>query len=187
MSNTVMRQTSFCVWFLLSVVCLWAQASPATKSEDSAIQRVKNLQVSSIDGSLPKVSLEFFLKYEGEGAPIRWQVNECGKQTGKPNVDHERAFLKCITADMELKDGRGVTVVISVGTSKSGLVGTPALLSVTVIAPTGFIRQVPRLSDLPAELHHRLPKGPRDLPLPVGTLWLPDFDGPPLDSRKQSD
>jgi hypothetical protein len=24
---------------------------------------------------LPKVTLEFFLKYEGEGAPIKWEVN----------------------------------------------------------------------------------------------------------------
>jgi hypothetical protein len=165
-----MSQALFCMWFLFLVVCVWGQTSPASKTEQSAIQRVKNMLVSSFDRSLPKVSLEFFLKSEGEGAPIGWRVNDCGKPTGKPKADQERVFGKCVIVDMELENGRAVTVLISVGTFKSGLVGSPALFSVTITDPTGFIRQVPHLSDLPAELHRPQRKGPRDLPLPVGTL-----------------
>ena len=158
MSKRGMRQTILYLWFLFFAICLWGQTSSARKMEKAAIQRVKNVRVSLLDRSLPKVTLEFFLKSEGEGAPISWEVNDCGEQTGSPAVDQERDFPKCVVADMELRDRCAVTVLISVGTFKSGLVGVPALFSVTVTDPSGLIRPVRHLSDLPAELHRPQPK-----------------------------
>ena len=61
---------------LLHPICLWTQQSPVSKTEKVAIQRAKSLMVSSFDRSLPNVSLEFFLKYEGGGAQIKWEVND---------------------------------------------------------------------------------------------------------------
>jgi hypothetical protein len=69
--------------------------------------------------------------------PIRWEINDCGEQTGNPGVDQERDFLMCVAADMELRDRRPVTVLVSVGTFKSGSVGVSALFSVTIIDRSG--------------------------------------------------
>ena len=167
-SNRSMRRLILSLWFVLFAACLWAQTWPGTKTEKAAIQRVKNVPVSSLDRSLPKVSLEFFLKNEGEGVPIRWEVNDCGEQTGSPAVDQERDFPMCVAADMELRDRRTVTVLVSVGTFKSGSVGVPTVFSVAIIDRSGLIRPVRHLGDLPAELHRPPLKQLKDLPVPVG-------------------
>jgi hypothetical protein len=163
-----MRHTILNLWFLFSAAALWAQPPSVNKVEKAAIQRARQSLVSSFDRSLPRVSLEFFLKYEGEGAPIKWEVNDCGEQTGNPAVDDERDSPMCVEANMNLKDRRTVTVLVSVGTFKSGLVGLPALFSATILDQNGLVRPLCHLSDLPAELHRPPPKLPRDLPTPVG-------------------
>ena len=85
-SNTGMRPMILTFWFALFACSLWAQQA-ADKPEKAAIQRAKNVLVSSLDSSLPKVSLEFFLNYEAGGAPIQWEVNDCGQQSRKPSTD----------------------------------------------------------------------------------------------------
>lgn len=164
-----MRQTILGLWFLLLTVCLWAQPLSASKEEKAAIRRAKNLLVSSFDRSLPNVSLEFFLKYEGGGAAIDWEVNDCAEQTGSPAIDHERDSPMCVEADFESKEQLAVTVLVSVGTFKRGPLGVPALISVTITDLGGLSRSVHHLSDLPMELHRPLPRLPRDSVL-VGTL-----------------
>ena len=133
----------------------------------AAIQRVKTLLISSLDPSLPKVTFEFFLQYEGEGAPIKWEVNDCGEQTRDTVVDHGRDSAMCIKADIGLKDGRAGTVLVSVGTFKRGPVDVPTVYGVRVTYRGGTIHRLDRLSDLPVELHRPPPKGPKDLPAPV--------------------
>ena len=166
-SNRGMRLTILSVVSLLLTVCVWAQGPSADKTEMAAIQRVKTLLISSLDRSLPKVTLEFFLKYESEGAPIRWEVNDCGEQTRDTVVDQGRDSAMCVKADIGLKDGRGATVLVSVGTFKRGPVDVPAVYGVRVTYPGGTIHRLDRLSDLPVELHRPAPKGPKDLPAPV--------------------
>ena len=141
---------------MLLAACPWAQMSAPHKTERPAIQRAKNALVSSFDRRLPKVSLEFFLKSEGEGGAIRWEVNDCGERLGKPAVAQGSDFPMCVTADMELRDRRTVAVFLSVGTFKSGPIDVPSLCNVTIIDQSGLIRPVHHLGDLPAELH-RLP------------------------------
>jgi len=70
-SNQDVRQIILSPCFLLLTVCSWAQSPSARKTEQAAIQSAKKLLVSSLDSSLPKVSLEFFLKYEAPGVPIK--------------------------------------------------------------------------------------------------------------------
>jgi hypothetical protein len=170
-----MWQTILSLSSLLLTICLWAQGPSANKTERGAIQRVKTLPVSSLDRSLPKVTLEFFLKYEGEGAPIKWEVNDCGEQTGNRAVDHGRDSAMCVEADIDLKDDRAAAVLVSVGTFKSGPVDVPTVFSVTITDPSGMIRPVRRLSDLPMELHRPQPKWPHDLPVPAGALLSPSL------------
>jgi hypothetical protein len=162
-----MRLTILSVLSLLLTFCVWAQGPSADKTEMAPIQRVRTLLISSLDRSLPKVTLEFFLKYEGEGAPIKWEVNDCGEQTRDTVVDHGRDSTMCVKADIGLKDGRAATVMVSVGTFKRGPVDVPTVYSVRVTYPGGTIHRLDRLSDLPVELHRPPPKGRKDLPAPV--------------------
>lgn len=69
-SYTCMRWIVPNLCFLM--LCVFnAQAPSPEKAEQAAIQRAKNALVSSLDHSLPKVSLEFFLNYEAGGAAIQ--------------------------------------------------------------------------------------------------------------------
>jgi len=151
-------------WLVLLAGSLWAQHS-ADKTEKAAIRRAKNVLVSSLDSSLPKVSLEFFLNYEAGGAPIQWEVSDCGEQTGKRSTDRGTESAMCVEANFA-KDQTDVAVVVSVGTNKKGPADVPTLLSVTVNGPSGKSHSL-RLGELPKELHRPAPKSPRDLPLPV--------------------
>jgi hypothetical protein len=155
---------SFC--FLLLASCLRAKPQSSDKTEKATIQRAKNTLVSSLDSSLPKVSLEFFLKYESGGAPIQWEVNNCVEQAGNPPTDRAGDPPICVEADFA-KDQTAVTVWVSVGTLKSGPSGTPAVFSVTVNNQGGRSHSLRRLGDLPKELHRPAPKSPRDLPSPT--------------------
>lgn len=158
------------LWVLLLTACLWAQPSSANRREKAAIRRAKNLIVSSFDRSLPNVSLEFFLTYEGGGAPIKWEeVNDCGDQIGNPALDQEHGSPMCVEADFEFEGRKAVTVLVAAGTFERGPSAVPALIRVT-ITESGTSRPVRHLSDLPVELHRPAPRFPRDLPVPVGAL-----------------
>lgn len=165
-SNWDMGSRTASLIFVLFSCSLWAQHSYTNKEEEAAIERVKGLQASSLDPGLPKVTLEFFLKYEGEGAPVKWGMSNCDQLRRNPATDSGRDPAVCVKAEIDLKDNRSVIVVVSLGTPKPRPSSVPTVFSVTV-TDQGRIRDVQRLSDLPMELHRPLPKSPRDLPLPV--------------------
>jgi len=156
-----------CFSFLLLTGSVWAQASP-NKTDEAAIQRAKSALASSLDSSLPKVSLEFFLNYEAGGTPITWQVTDCHEQTANPSLDHGNSSDMCVEADLT-KDQTAVSVLISVGTFEKGLSGVPAFFSASVSGPNGRTHSLRRLGELPKELHRPAPRMPRDLPLPSST------------------
>jgi hypothetical protein len=157
-----------CLSSLLLTSSLWARRPILGKTEQTAIQHAKSVLVSSLDSSLPKVSLEFFLNYESGGADIRWEVNDCGEQTGNPVTDRGSDPPMCVEADFA-KDQTDVTVVVSVGTFQKGPSGKPSLFSATVQGPGGNSHSLRRLGDLPKELHRPTRGMPRDLPIPVTT------------------
>lgn len=164
MSNRGIWRTS--LGLLLLLLTPWVRAQRPSADAAGAIQHAKSLPISSLDRSLPKVTLEFFLKYEGEGAPIKWEVNDCG-ETQYPVADRERDSAMCVRADIGLKDGRAATVLISIGKPKKGVVEVPTVHGVSVTYPGGTMHRLDHLGDLPVELHRPLPKGPRDLPAGV--------------------
>jgi hypothetical protein len=120
--------------------------------------------VSSIDSSLPEVTLEHFLNYEAEGAPITWEVNDCGEQTGNPSADYNREFPMCVQAATDIKNIGALTIFVAVGTFRKGVFGAPALFSATIREPNGAVRSVRRLGDLPTELQRPLPSLPKHQP-----------------------
>jgi hypothetical protein len=161
-----MRQIILGLWFLLLTVSVWAQPPSGNKTEQAAVQRAKNALVSSLDRSLPKVSLEFFLNYESGGASIKWEVTDCWEQTGNPSIDHGSDSDMCVEADFA-KDQTDVAVLVSVGTFEKGPSGVPAFFSANVTGPSGRRLRLRRLGDLPKELQRPAPRMPRDLPVPT--------------------
>src|SRR5271165_7107504 len=122
--------------FLVLSGCLWAQKQSANRMEEAAIRRAKNVLVSTLDRSLPKVSLEFFLNYEAGGAPINWEVTDCWEQTGNLPIDHRSDSDTCVEADFK-KDQIDVAILVSGGTFEKGLSGDPAFFSASVTGPSG--------------------------------------------------
>lgn len=159
-----MRRINFVFVFTTLALVASAQTQPLNKRYQAAISRAKQTLVSTFDRGLPRVSLEYFLQSEGEGAPIQWEVNDCGEQTGNPAIDRGRDIPTCVEATMTTRDRITVNVSVSVGTVKKGLSGTPAIFSVVLEDAKGP-RSV-RLGDLPMELHRQPPqrKSPRDSP-----------------------
>ena len=168
MSNKEMLCGISTVGFLLLSCLLWSQSSHSTRAEDNDIERVKTLQVSSLDHSLPRVTVKLFLNYEGGGVPIAWRASNCDQ--GKMNGPHDgkRKFITCVEADLELKDDRRAHIVVSIEESKAHPEGLPRVIRVAVTDTSGRTRVLEHLSDWPVELNRPLPKTPRDLPLPVG-------------------
>jgi len=164
-SKTGMRRAVLVPLILLATFPLSAQ-SPDSKAEKAAIERAKAVLVSSLDDRLPKITVEYFLDYESEGAEIHWEVNDCGEQSGNPEADKDRDFPMCVEADFDVNH-RAVSVSIAIGTSKKGPSGNPALFSVSITDPDGKSHPVPRLGDLPKELRRPLPSHIRDMSGPT--------------------
>lgn len=160
--------------YLISMFLLAGIAyASGSKQEKLALDKGQNVLVSSFDKSLPKVTLKFFLESESDGAEIRWEVNDCGEQSGNP-ADRGRDFPTCVEASFATEDGRTVDVMVAVGTTQKGVSGTPALFSSTITDDKGVAHSV-RLIELPAKIHRNgkwPPKrAPRDSPQTiVGSL-----------------
>ncbi len=143
---------------LLLVACACAQTPPSPKR--AAIQSAKRVLISEFDISLPRISLEYFLDYEGEGAPIDWLLKDCpGNHAKAPELN----TLVCVEATLDLRDGRVVAVVIAVPSSAMRVPGSIAFRSVTVTDQGSSVRSL-RLIELPAAIHRLQRNPPRDLP-----------------------
>lgn len=141
-------------------LCALGQTRSSTKNEEAVIQHVKNLLASSFDTRLPRVSLEYFLAYETDGAPAKWIVTECEEHAAKRNSP------TCVQADFDLNNGSGLTILIRVEGSRSQNSTDSSVVSLSVTGLTGNVRQIRSLGDLPMELHRMPSRTPKDLPLP---------------------
>jgi len=144
----------FCLLAVNSLLC--AQAVPSAR--DVAIDRAKNVIVSTIDRGLPQVTLKFFLSYEAGGGPIRWSAYECGKEV--PDVRKTAGSETPICIEASFASGnRSVEIAIDTGSGER----RPSLIKAAVIEMDGSIRAMRQLGDLPMALHRPAPMLPRDL------------------------
>jgi hypothetical protein len=122
----------------------WAQSD---RYEKRAIAYTKRLSVSELENGLPAQRFaDWFSDAVGSQAKIKWEVNDCGEQTGATaDVGHD--FPSCVEANAELNDGRTAVVRIAVGTFRKGISGPPAIYYCFVQDRTG-IRDVKNLDDL---------------------------------------
>lgn len=147
-------------------LCALAQTRSSAKTEATVIQHVKNVSASSFDSRLPRVSLEYFLAYETNGAPEKWVLTECEKQSTNGDVAPRRNSRNCIQADFDLTDGGALTLLIRVRETLNEQFSSESLVSLTVIDTTGRVRQIHSLGDLPMELHRWPSRIPKELPPP---------------------
>ena len=138
-------------------------------NDKAAVERAKAILVSSLDSSLPKVSLEFFLKYEAGGEPIHWAVNDCGDEGLNHSTHRGQGSGVCVEADFDFKH-QAVAVSIALGKDTQKSTKNPSLDSAVITGMGGNRHPLRRLGELPAQLHRPLRRVPRDLPLPTGAM-----------------
>lgn len=139
---------AFFLAFLLSAGVLQAGAQAR---DARAIAMVKKTSVHRLDPALPDRPLEKWLRQvAGPQAHITWEVNDCGEQTGNPELDKGRDFPLCAEAQATLQGKRKLTVALSVGTFKTGVDANAVRFAYAVIErPGGPARSIRKLSQLP--------------------------------------
>ena len=129
---------------VLVATSAWAQSD---RNEKRAIAYAKRISVSQLERGLPAQRFaDWFSDAVGGQAKIKWELNDCGEQTGTP-ADVGRDFPSCVEANAELNDGRTAVVRIAIGTFRKGISGPPAINYLFVENRTG-IRDVKNLGDL---------------------------------------
>jgi len=105
------------------------------------IAAAKQAYVDKLDIQLPHMRFDIWLQKQLGTAQIAWESNDCGEQDGFTG----RADIPlCGEASATLTDGRKLTVMIGVGTSRRGVQGPPGVWFLSVQDKTST-----HLSDLP--------------------------------------
>jgi hypothetical protein len=123
-----------------------------TQARDArAVAAAKHASVHRMDSSLPDTPLEKWLReVVGPKAGITWEVNDCGEQTGNPEVDKGRDFPMCVEAQVRLKPANTLHISVSVGTLKTGVhPGSIRFADAVVEQPGARYKSISKLSQVP--------------------------------------
>jgi hypothetical protein len=137
--------------------------SPEEVQASKAINRVQQLPAKNLDPKLSSQSFASWLKsLLGPGAALKWEVNDCGEQTGDPKLDAGRDIPACVEVDGENPHGDAkVVVLIALGSVNKGMAGRPQLWFASIEFPNRLL--IPdQLHCLPAILNdpaYRSPGG----------------------------
>jgi hypothetical protein len=137
---------------LLALVISIGGSQADNQARDArAVAAAKNTSVHRLDPSLPDEPLEKWLQgVVGPQSQITWEVNDCGEQTGNPEVDKGRDFPMCAEAQVPLKQKSKLYVSVSVGTFNTGVrPGSAGLAYVVIMRPRGPARSIRKLSQVP--------------------------------------
>jgi hypothetical protein len=116
-------------------------AQSARPLDRRVIAAAKQAYVDKLDVQLPHVRFDAWLQKQIGSAQIAWESNDCGEQDGFTGRDD---IPLCGEASATLADGRKLTVMIGVGTSRKGVQGAPGVWFLSVQDKTST-----HLSDLP--------------------------------------
>lgn len=120
-------------------------------SEERMITFVKGIPVKEFDSTLPKMRFErWVMDVAGEGVAVRWELNDCGEQSGDPAVDKKSDIPACVEASADLPSQRAFAIQIQVGTF-GGKTQKPALRGI-YLQVANKLYEVPKLRDLPRQL-----------------------------------
>ncbi len=133
-----------------------AAAGQRPGDEERLITVVKGTPAKDLDSALPKMRFErWLLDVVGKGVELRWEINDCGEQTGDPATDSKREIPVCVEAGADLPEGRAFGVQVSIGVTDK----KPSKPKVWFIYVQMNRRahSVERLRDLPAALAKKNP------------------------------
>ena len=137
-------------------LALLQQTEPgATVSTEAIIERVKQVDVRTLDAELPSAGFEMWLRgLVGESGRIEWRVSDCGEQTGDPAADRGRVFPACVEASAALTGGRALSISIVSGTWRDGMIvpGAAALWHAVITGTSGQQTFLERLGAMPAQI-----------------------------------
>ncbi len=112
------------------------------------IATARRVDVHGLDVTLRSQSLEAWLaQVVGSRGSIRWEVNDCGEQTGNP-ANTPADFPICAEAVIALSDGREAGLSLAVGTAQRGVSGQPAVWYMYVSGGDRSFQYPRRLRDL---------------------------------------
>ena len=131
------------------------RSTPETQQQDrdaAAIAAAKATIVRDIESTLPAVTFEVWLRdVVGPQAVIKWNVNDCGEQTGNPAQDKGRDFPMCAEAEVGLAGDRKLYVMLVVGTFRRGVgPGSPKLWAAVIAKAGEDPKFIDRLAQVPA-------------------------------------
>ncbi len=140
------------ILFVLVLLALANHAAAQEPDEERIFTFIKGTPAKELDSALPKMRFErWLLDVVGKGVELQWELNDCGEQTGDPEVDSKRDLPICAGVDAELDKGRAFQILLAIGTQKKGIGGKPKLYSIIVQA-NRRLWDVKRLRDLPKAL-----------------------------------
>ncbi len=141
--------------YVIALLCALSSLQAGVRARDArAIEAAKNTNVQRINPLLPNKAFGVWLRdLAGTHRDIRWEVNDCGEQTGNPQLDKERDFPMCAEAQVTLERKRKLSVSLGVGTFKTGVKSGPAsFYSAVIEEANGAITSVKNLSQLAAAI-----------------------------------
>jgi hypothetical protein len=126
----------------------------STQARDAqAITSAKRVIVRQLESVLPAVAFEEWLRTTAGTPAIRWEVNDCGEQTGNPAMDRNRDFPMCVESSTPLTGNRTLIVSLVIGTFKKGVgPGEPKVWSVFLIEADRNPHEIKKLADVPAAI-----------------------------------
>lgn len=132
-----------------------AQTGPPSPRQRDAvvIQAAKQANVQDIDPKLPNMTFEVWLRsIVGTQPTMRWEVNDCGEQTGNPALDRGRDFPMCAEVNVALSERRSLILGIAMGTFGRGLTGGKPVLFQGYLTTGEKSQTIKALSDVPTML-----------------------------------
>ena len=136
---------------VIFIVLALRSPETAVQTRDAeAIEAAKKTNVHQIEPSLPDKAFSVWLQeLVGPQVDIKWEVNDCGEQTGNPQLDRGRDFPMCAQAQVTLAGKRKLFVLLSVGTFKTGVRAGPAsFFYAVVVEPNGSMNWIKNLSQV---------------------------------------
>jgi hypothetical protein len=131
---------------------------PATASPEAvAIAAAKKAIVRQIDPALPRTTFETWLRgLVGAQAVTKWEVNDCGEQTGNSGVDQGRDFPMCAQVQVTLGGNRELYLSLAVGTWRKGVTtAPPVFFSGYLTESGGQPTWIKSLAQVPAVIRSR--------------------------------
>ena len=113
------------MWIPTLILLLGPGQNPTDARDAAAINAAKQVVVRTIDAALPPISFEEWLRgVVGTGASTKWEVNDCGEQSGD-GKQQGRDFPMCAEAQVDLGSQRTLHVSLGVGSVRQGVRGAP--------------------------------------------------------------